>query len=157
MTIAELLPHTNAVLNATSTVALCAGFIAIRGKRIAAHRACMITAVVASAVFLAGYLTRFALTGAHRFPDVGAVKIVYLAILFSHMLLAVAVVPIVLRLLFLARRSRFAEHRKLARYGFPIWLYVSVTGVVVYAMLYHLAPRLEVPSEMAVAALSLCG
>lgn len=155
MTLAELLPHTNAVLNATSTMALCAGFIAIRRKRIALHRACMITAVVASAVFLAGYLTRFALTGTHRFPDVGTLKLVYLAILFSHMLLAIAVVPIVLRLLFLARRSRFAEHKKLARYGFPVWLYVSVTGVVVYAMLYHLAPRLEVPNEMAVAACSL--
>jgi putative membrane protein len=157
MTLAELLPHTNAVLNATSTVALCAGFFAIRGKRIATHRACMLTAVVASAVFLVGYLTRFALTGTHRFPDVGALKIVYLVILFSHMLLAIAVVPIVLRLLFLARYSRFAEHRKLARYGFPVWLYVSVTGVVVYAMLYHLAPRLEIPSDMAVAAFTVPG
>ena len=157
MTLAELLPHSNAVLNATSTVALCAGFVAIRRKRIALHRACMVTAVVASAVFLAGYLTRFALTGTHRFPDVGVVKIVYLAILFSHMLLAVAVVPIVFRLLFLARHARFAEHKKLARYGFPVWLYVSVTGVVVYAMLYHLAPRLEASREMAVAALSVAG
>jgi putative membrane protein len=154
MTLAEVLPHANALLNATSTVALCAGFIAIRGKRIAVHRACMLTAVATSAVFLVGYLTRFALTGTHRFPDVGTVKHIYLAILFSHMVLAIAVVPIVLRLLFLARRSRFAEHRKLARWGFPVWLYVSVTGVVVYAMLYHVAPRLEVPHEMAVAALA---
>ncbi len=117
MNLAELLPHSNAVLNATSTLALCAGFVAIRGKRIALHRACMISAVIASAVFLAGYLTRFALTGTHRFPDVGVIKSVYLAILFSHMLLDVAVVPIVFRLLFLARRGRFEEHKKLARYG----------------------------------------
>lgn len=154
MTLAEILPHANAVLNITSTVALCAGFVCIKNKRIDAHRACMITAVVASAVFLVGYLTRFALTGTHKFPDVGLVKTIYLAILFTHMLLAIVVVPIVLRLLFLARRARFAEHKKLARYGFPVWLYVSVTGVIVYAMLYHLAPTLEVPHEMAVAALA---
>lgn len=153
MTLAEILPHSNAVLNATSTVALCAGFVCIKSKRINAHRACMITAVIASAVFLAGYLTRFALTGTHKFPDVGVIKTIYLVILFSHMVLAIAVVPIVFRLLFLARKARFAEHKKLARWGFPVWLYVSVTGVVVYAMLYHLAPTLEVANEMAVAAL----
>ncbi len=151
MTLADVLPHANAVMNATSTLALVAGFVAIRAKRIQLHRACMLMAVGASAVFLAGYLTRFALTGTHRFPDAGAVKVVYLAILFSHMVLAIAVVPIVFRLLFLASRARYAEHRKLARYGYPVWLYVSITGVVVYGMLYHLAPRLEVADEMAVA------
>lgn len=142
MSLGDALPHVNAVMNALSTVALCTGYLAIRGKRIKLHRACMLTAIGASAIFLAGYLTRFALTGAHRFPDVGVVKTIYLAILFSHMLLAILVVPIVTRLLFLATKERFAEHRKAARWGFPIWLYVSVTGVVVYAMLYHLAPRL---------------
>lgn len=151
-TLGEVLPHVNAVMNATSTLALLSGFVAIKTKRINVHRACMLTAVTTSAIFLAGYLTRFALTGTHKFPDVGTLKTVYLTILFSHMLLALAVVPIVFRLLFLARRSRFAEHKKLARYGFPVWLYVSITGVVVYAMLYHLAPTLEVPDEMAVAA-----
>ena len=140
--LAEILPHANAVMNTISCVALFTGFIAIRNKNIALHRACMLTAVTASAIFLAGYLVRFALTGVHKFPDAGAIKILYLVLLFSHMVLALAVVPIVFRLLFLAKNSRFAEHRKLARIGWPIWMYVSVTGVVVYAMLYHLAPTL---------------
>jgi putative membrane protein len=153
MTLGDVLPHVNAFFNATSTLALCSGFIAIKSGRINVHRTCMITAVSASAIFLVGYLTRFAISGTHRFPEVGALKTIYLVILTTHMLLAIAVVPIVLRLLFLARRSRFAEHKRLARYGFPVWLYVSITGVVVYAMLYHLAPTLEVPHDMAVAAL----
>jgi putative membrane protein len=142
MTVGEILPHINAVMNTVSCVALASGYVAIKNKRIDVHHRCMITAVVASAIFLAGYLTRFALTGVHKFPDVGVIKTIYLALLFSHMLLALAVVPIVFRMLYLAKHARFVDHKKLGRIGFPIWLYVSVTGVVVYAMLYHLAPRL---------------
>jgi putative membrane protein len=93
-------------------------------------------------LFLAGYLTRMALTGTHRFPDVGAVKTLYLAVLASHTVLAALAAPLVLRTLFLGLRQRFPDHRRIARKTLPIWLYVSVTGVVVYAMLYHLAPAL---------------
>ena len=94
-------------------------------------------AFITSAIFLVCYLTRFYLTGAHRFPGTGWLKIVYLTILFSHMVLAVVTVPLVLRTLYLARRARFREHRRIARFTFPVWMYVSVTGVVVYVMLYH--------------------
>lgn len=97
----------------------------------------MLGAVTASVLFLAFYVLRFSLTGTHRFAGEGLAKVAYLSILFSHMVLAVAVVPLVLRLLFLAFRERFAEHRRLARWTFPIWMYVSVTGIVVYLMLYQ--------------------
>jgi putative membrane protein len=96
-------------------------------------------AFVTSTIFLVCYLTRVYLTGTHRFPGAGWMKAVYLAILFSHMVLAVVTVPLVLRTLYLARASRFAEHRKIAKFTFPVWMYVSVTGVIVYVMLYHLA------------------
>jgi uncharacterized membrane protein YozB (DUF420 family) len=97
----------------------------------------MLGAVTASALFLVCYLTRSALTGTHEFAGTGAARTTYLTILFSHMVLAVVVVPMALRLLFLARRERFAEHRRLARWTFPVWLYVSMTGLTVYVMLYH--------------------
>ncbi len=139
----DVLAKVNAGLNSTSTVLLLAGYIFIKRRMITAHTYCMVGAFVASAVFLIGYLTRFYLTGAHRFPDVGLWRTVYLLILFSHMILAVVTVPLVVRSLFLGYKKRFAEHRKISRWTFPIWLYVSVTGVVVYAMLYHLAPTLS--------------
>ena len=138
----EVLAKVNAGLNSTSTVLLIAGYIFIKRRMITAHTYAMVGAFGASTVFLIGYLTRFYLTGAHRFPDVGVWRAIYLAILISHMILAVVTVPLVLRTLFLAYKKRFIEHRKIARVTFPIWLYVSVTGVVVYAMLYHLAPAL---------------
>lgn len=138
----SLLPHVNAALNATSTALLLTGYVLIRRGRREQHRRAMLGAFAASTLFLVGYLTRFAMAGTTRFPDAGWVKGVYLAVLFSHMLLAAVVVPIVLRLLYLALSERFAEHKRLARWGYPVWLYVSVTGVLVYAMLYHLAPRL---------------
>lgn len=140
--IGNALAPVNALLNTTSTALLIAGYVAIRKRKIPAHRASMIGAFVASSVFLAGYLTRFALTGSHTFPQLGWVRVVYLIILFSHMILAVATVPLVFRTLFLAYKKRFEAHRKIARWTYPIWLYVSFTGVVVYLMLYQLAPRL---------------
>ncbi len=97
----------------------------------------MLGAVSASGLFLVLYVIRFSLTGTHRFAGEGLAKTFYLGILFSHMILAVVVLPMVLRLLFLAGRERFDEHRRLARWTFPIWLYVSVTGLLVYALLYH--------------------
>jgi uncharacterized membrane protein YozB (DUF420 family) len=135
----EALPTVNAALNATSAVLLLLGFRAIKAGRIAVHRAMMQSAFVTSTVFLVCYVTRVCLTGTHRYPGTGPAKVLYLTILLTHMVLAVATVPLVLRTLFLARRQRFVEHRKIARVTFPVWMYVSVTGVVVYLMLYHLA------------------
>lgn len=138
----DVLATVNACLNGTSTVCLLLGFIAVKNKRIKLHKWSMISAFTASTVFLIGYLIRFYLTGAHRFPDVGLWRTVYLIILFSHMILALAAVPLVVRTLFLAYKKRFDEHRRIAKYTYPIWLYVSVTGVIVYLMLYQLAPTL---------------
>jgi uncharacterized membrane protein YozB (DUF420 family) len=140
--IGNALAPVNALLNTSSTVLLIVGYLAVRRKNVPVHRASMIGAFVASCVFLVGYLTRFALTGSHRFPDLGWVRAAYLVILFSHMVLAVVTVPLVLRTLFLAYKKRFEAHRKIARITYPIWLYVSFTGVLVYLMLYHLAPSL---------------
>jgi len=139
-TLAGALPTFNAVLNGASFVLLLLAWRAIRRGDRARHRALVLTALGCSAIFLVGYLTRIALTGTHRFPGGGALRAVYLAVLASHTLLAAACLPLVLRTLYLALGDRFAEHRRIARVTFPIWAYVSVTGVVVYAMLYHLAP-----------------
>jgi putative membrane protein len=139
MTLSEILPSVNATLNATSAAFLLTGFVAIRTRRIALHRFAMQGAFVASSVFLVCYLTRAYLTGTHHFPGSGWLKVAYFGVLFSHMLLAMATLPLVLRTLFLARRSRFPEHRRIAKYTWPVWMYVSVTGVLVYFMLYHLA------------------
>lgn len=144
-----LLPSVNAVLNATSAVCLATGYVAIRCKKVALHRAMMLSALTASAVFLAGYLTRMWMTGTHRFPAVGLWKTFYLTLLFSHMVLAIALLPLVLRTVQLALTQRFEVHRRWARITWPIWMYVSVTGVVVYAMLYHLAPRLVANASIA--------
>lgn len=139
MAFAEHLPTVNAVLNATSATLLFVGWRAIKQRRVNAHRAAMQAAFVTSTVFLICYLTRVYLTGTHRYPGTGVAKAVYLGILLTHMVLAVATVPLVLRTLFLARNERFMEHRKIARFTLPIWMYVSITGVAVYVMLYHLA------------------
>jgi putative membrane protein len=139
VTLGETLPAVNATLNFTSAVLLFTGWTAIRKKRVALHRFCMQAAFVTSSIFLVCYLTRVYLTGTHVFPGTGALRTAYLTILFTHMILAVATVPLVLRTLYLARRARWAAHRKIAKITFPVWMYVSVTGVVVYVMLYHLA------------------
>lgn len=138
MTLAEVLPPLNACLNGLSAVLLLSGFLAIRAGKRALHQKLMVSAFASSTLFLISYLTRYALTGTTTFSGSGAAKVVYLVILFSHMLLAIVLVPLVLRTLWLAgRKQDFAAHRKLARITFPIWMYVSVTGVVVYLMLYH--------------------
>lgn len=131
------LAQVNASLNFASICFLLAGFFFIKRRQISEHRFCMLGAVSASALFLVSYLTRAALTGTHQFAGEGTARTAYLTILFSHMILAVIVVPLALRLLYLARHERFEKHRRLARWTFPIWLYVSVTGLVVYVMLYH--------------------
>ena len=139
MTLSEVLPSVNATLNATSALLLFLGWRAIRAGRRDLHRTLMLSALGTSALFLVGYLTRVALTGTHRFPGGGLTKGVYLGVLGSHTVLAVLALPMVLRTLYLALRERFDEHRRAARWTLPVWMYVSVTGVVVYVMLYHLA------------------
>jgi putative membrane protein len=140
MSAASWLPSVNATLNAASAALLFLGWRAIRGGRRELHKTFMIAACASSTLFLAGYLTRMALTGTHRFPGDGALRLTYLAVLASHTVLAALTLPLVLRTLQLSLTSRFTEHSRIARFTFPVWLYVSATGVVVYVMLYHLAP-----------------
>jgi putative membrane protein len=130
----------NACLNATSALFLLLGRRAIRRMEIDRHRRLMISAAVTSAVFLVSYLTYHATAGSVRFTGQGAVRPLYFAILVSHTLLAVAVLPMALRTLYLGLKRRDDRHRKIARWTYPVWLYVSVTGVVVYVMLYRLYP-----------------
>ena len=130
----------NAVLNATSATLLFLGWRAIRSGERIRHRNLMLAALGTSALFLVGYLTRIALTGTHRFPGDGWLRTGYLLLLGSHTLLAAAIVPLIAVTLWLAWKGRFDAHRRIARYTFPAWLYVSVTGVLVYVMLYWVAP-----------------
>ncbi len=138
MALGDVLPTVNASLNASSAVLLFTGWRAIKARKIALHRRCMTWALIASALFLVCYGIRVGLTGTHHYPHGGWLKATYLSILFSHMALAMAVVPLALRTYYLARKERFDEHPRIARWTFPIWLYVSITGVVVYVMLYRL-------------------
>ncbi len=133
----DTLAALNATLNGTSAVLLLAGRVAVANRRTRLHRALMLSAFAVSSAFLVSYLTRVALTGTHADPHHGWVHAAYYAILGSHMLLAMAVVPLVLVTLRFAYKKRFVKHRALARWTFPIWLYVSVTGVVVYVVLYQ--------------------
>ena len=140
MTRAELgdtLALVNAILNGTCALLIVAGRVAVARKLVTTHRGLMLAAFATSCAFLVSYLTRVALTGAHVDPHRGWVHVLYLSVLFSHMVLAMVVVPLVLSALWLAYRRRFQAHKRVARVTFPVWLYVSVTGVVVYVMLYH--------------------
>lgn len=132
------LPHLNALLNALAAVCLCAGFFFIRRKNVRAHRACMVGALGVSALFLVSYLVYHYTAGATKFTGQGVVRPIYFAILISHTVLAVAVLPLALITAARALKGRFERHKAIARWTLPIWLYVSVTGVVVYVMLYHL-------------------
>jgi len=130
------LPNLNALLNGLSAIALLAGFYFIRTHRIAAHRASMMTAFVFSSVFLVCYIANHALHGDTLYPVHNAIyHYAYLPILISHIVLAIVALPVVLITFFLALSRRFGIHRKVARFTFPLWLYVSVTGVVVRVML----------------------
>lgn len=136
-TLGGILAPVNAGLNFASFSFLVAGLIFIRRRDVHRHRNAMVGAVAASALFLVSYVTRFSLTGTHHFAGTGLARTTYLTILFSHMVLAVVVVPLVLRLLWLVFQRRFRAHARLARWTYPVWLYVSVTGIVVYVLLYH--------------------
>ena len=134
------LPHVLAGLNSTSTVLLGAGYAFIRRGKRAAHKASMLSAVAVSVAFLVIYLTYHLNGGFQPFGGEGAVRPLYFAILIGHVLLAVAIVPLVPMTLLRAFRSQEDRHRRLARWTLPIWLYVSVSGVAVYAMTVHLYP-----------------
>jgi len=129
------LPALNALLNGLSAIALLIGYTFIRGHRIKAHRAAMITAFGFSTLFLVSYILHHALHGDVRYPAHGALRAVYLPLLASHILLAIVALPLVLVTFFFSLSGRIPQHRKVARWTFPLWLYVSVTGVVTWAML----------------------
>lgn len=137
MTTPEALALLNACFNATAATLLVLAYLAIRQKRIERHLKLMTSAFVVSCAFLVSYLTRYYMAGDTPFRGEGLIRPIYFAILITHVILAIVVVPLVLRTLYLAYRKRFGTHRKVARWTFPIWLYVSVTGVIVYVMLYQ--------------------
>ncbi len=146
MDLLHIFPHLNAILNASAGVFLVTGFYFICTKQIARHRACMITAASVSAVFLASYLTHHAIRtyyfglGPTKFTGQGFIRPVYFTILTSHTFLATLVTPFVLRTLWLGLKGRYDKHKRIARLVFPVWLYVSVTGVIVYLILYQFYP-----------------
>jgi uncharacterized membrane protein YozB (DUF420 family) len=127
----------NAGLNASAAVLLGAGFYFIKQRNIPAHKVCMIAAMTVSALFLISYLTYHYNVGSVRFTKQGWIRSVYFPLLLTHTVLAAIVLPMALRTLFLAIKGRFANHRRVAKWTFPVWMYVSVTGVIVYLMLYH--------------------
>ena len=133
------LPAVNATLNATAAVLLVWGYLLIRRRSVAAHRKVMLTAFGVSTAFLCCYLVYHYNVGSVPYPGTGAMRTVYLSILATHTALAAAVPPLAIITLSRALRSRFDRHKKIARWALPIWLYVSVTGVVVYWMLYRTA------------------
>jgi putative membrane protein len=141
------LPAVNASLNGLSAILLTAGFMSIRKKNIAAHRACMISAFFVSAAFLACYLTYHGYKavvlhqGPTRFLNPQWFRPIYIAILTTHTILAVVIVPMIFITIFRALRERFDKHKKIARWTWPLWMYVSVTGVIVYLLLYQIFPQ----------------
>ena len=135
MSVSEL-PALNASLNAASAVLLSCGYVCIRRRRIAAHRVCMLLALLTSALFLASYLTYHYHAGSIPFRGTGWTRPAYFTLLISHTILAAAVVPLALVTVTRAARRRFDRHVAIARYTLPIWMYVSVTGVVIYVVLY---------------------
>ena len=132
------LPTLNAVLNSTSAILLTTGYVLIRRRRVTQHRVCMLAAFASSMLFLISYLVYHANVGSVAFTGQGSVRVIYLSILISHVVLAVMILPLALVTLTHALRGRFDRHRRIARWTLPVWLYVSVTGVVVYVMLYRL-------------------
>ena len=132
------LPTVNATLNTISGILLTIGYVQIRQRKITAHKNCMLAAFGVSVLFLICYIIYHANTGSKPFTKQGWIRPVYFTILISHIILAFVIVPLALRTLYLAWRERFEQHRRIAKITFPIWLYVSVTGVIIYLMLYEL-------------------
>jgi uncharacterized membrane protein YozB (DUF420 family) len=136
----SVLPHLNAALNASSFILLSSGYYFIRRGRVIAHRNCQLSALTASIIFLISYVIYHLHHGATRFTGQGIARPIYFTILTTHTLMAVIIVPFVIVTLRRALRKDFLRHRALARWTLPMWLYVSITGVLVYLMLYHLYP-----------------
>jgi uncharacterized membrane protein YozB (DUF420 family) len=134
------LPAVNAALNGTSAVLLASGYRFIRRRQITAHKRCMLAALVTSTLFLLSYLTYHYHVGSMPFRGQGWVRPLYFTILISHTILAAAIVPLALVTLFRAWKADFTKHARIARWTLPIWLYVSLTGVIIYCMLYQLFP-----------------
>lgn len=143
LTTVEWHPALNAMLNVTSLVFLVRGRIAIARGDIAIHRRRMLGALTASAVFLVSYLVRLTTEGAHKYPGDSWDRTLYLTTLFTHSVMAAVLVPLVVIALRRALRRDFEAHKRLVRFAWPIWAYVSTTGVAVYVMLYHVAPALH--------------
>ena len=131
------LPALNASLNGVAALFLLAGYVLIKRRQIRAHRACMLSALVVSALFLVSYVIYHANAGSKPFPGTGPIRALYFSILITHVVLAAVILPMAIVTLSRALRERFDLHVRLARWTLPIWLYVSVTGVVIYGMLYH--------------------
>ena len=134
------LPHLNACLNGTSALLLFSGYSFIRSGNVAAHRTCQISALAVSILFLASYLTYHYHHGATRFQGTGLARPIYFTVLTSHTILAMVIVPLVVLTFYRAFRQDFVRHRRIARITLPLWLYVSITGVIVYLMLYQIYP-----------------
>ena|SRR3990172_891925 len=135
------LPVLNALLNATGALLLLAGYLFIRRRKVTAHKTCMLTAFAVSSLFLVSYVIYHYHAGSKPFAGQGWIRGVYYPLLISHLVLAALIVPFALTTIYRAWRGQFARHRRIARWTLPMWLYVSVTGVIVYWMLYHLVPQ----------------
>jgi len=135
------LPVLNALLNATSALLLLAGYLFIRQRKVTAHKTCMLTAFGVSSLFLVSYVIYHYHAGSKPFAGQGWIRGVYYPLLISHLTLATLIIPFALTTIYRAWRGQFARHMRIARWTLPLWLYVSVTGVIVYWMLYHLVPQ----------------
>ena len=133
----SILPEVNASLNGVTGILISIGYLLIRRGKVKAHKACMISACVLAACFLVSYLVHHAQVGSVPFQGTGVLRTVYFIILIPHVLLAAAVVPLALTTVWRAAKGRYEAHKRIARITFPVWLYVSVSGVAVYVMLYH--------------------
>ena len=136
----SVLPALNAVLNGTSALLLTVGYLFIRRKKVTAHKICMLTAFGVSSLFLVSYLIYHYQVGSMAFPGYGWIRSVYFTLLISHIILAAFIVPLALTTIYRAWSEQFDKHMRIARWTLPLWLYVSVTGVIVYLMLYQLYP-----------------
>ena len=134
----SLLPTLNAFLNGTSALLVLSGYRQIKHSNKAAHKKFMLSAIAVSAIFFASYLTYHWEVGSVKFQGSGVIRWLYFSVLITHTILAVIIVPMVLRTVYLALKGKFSNHRKIARWTFPVWVYVSFSGIVVYLMLYHL-------------------
>jgi len=141
----SFLPAVNASLNGVCAVLLATGYTLIRRRKIAAHKACMASAVACSALFLASYIDFHLHAGVIRFGGHGWIRPVYFTLLISHTILAVVIIPLILVTLWRALHERFERHRAIARWTLPLWMYVSVTGVVIYFLLYRAYTPIGMP------------